>query len=600
MIFKFKKFLVATVLSTLAVLCSLNSEAYAAADATFTRISGQNRYETAVEISKRGWSHSDTVVLAYGQDFADGLTGVTLAYLKDAPILLTTKDQLPQVTSSEIQRLGANKIYILGGTGVISSNIEKKLKLLNYNVERISGINRFQTATAVGKQIKNSDTNTAIIATAYDFPDTLSIGPAAARNNMPILFTHKDNLTSETKQALIKWNIKKVVISGGTGVVSSQVESQVKALGISVERLSGKDRYDTSLSIAKKYNKIIPNDIVLAKGEDFPDALAGGAFAAKNNLPILLTSKENISDKILNYFDELNIQDIYILGGTGAISNNVKESIKYGKFGNTEGNIINGGYAVKQGDWIYYCKYDSNANYPMAPNSSSIYKMKSDRSSNTKLITAYASHLNIKGEWLYYISKSDNKIYKVKTNGKNNQKVSDITVSNDMIIVGNWIYVSNDNSSIRKIKLDGSEYDHLWGTQRDFIVYGDNIYFNYMGDDDSIWKTTSNSYKLNDEPSYHLNIYRNNIYFNDTEDNICSISIDGGSKNIIGTDRASSILVDEGWLYYSNKNDNDKLYKMKIDGTNKTKLSNSSIFAFNVVGDWIVYVSNAKTNFIKK
>lgn len=600
MIFKLKKLLVATVISTLAILCSLNSEAYAAADARFTRISGQNRYETAVEISKCGWAHSDTVVLAYGQDFADGLTGVTLAYLKDAPILLTTKDQLPQVTLSEIQRLGANKIYILGGTEVISDNIEQKLELLNYNVKRICGINRFQTATEVGNYIKNANTNTAVIATAYDFPDALSIGPAAARNNMPILFTDKDNLTLDTKQALINWNIKKVVISGGTSMVSSQVESQVKALGISVERLSGNDRYATSLSIAEKYNKIIPNDVVLAKGEDFPDALAGGVLAAKNNLPILLTSKESVHNEILNYLDELKVQDIYILGGTSAISNNVEEPIKYGKLGNTQGNILNSGYAVKQGDWIYYCKYDPNANYPMAPDNSSIYKMKSDGSNNTELITAHASYLNIKGEWLYYINQSDSKIYKVKTNGQNNQKVSDITVLNNMIIVGDWIYVSNYNASIMKIKLDGSEYDHLWGSPRDFVVYGDDVYFNYMGDNDSIWMTSSQDLKLNDEPSYHLNIYRNNIYYNDLQKNICSISINGGSKNIIGTDRASSILVDEGWIYYSNKNDNDKLYKMKIDGTSKMKVSDSSIVAFNIVGDWIVYVANAETNFIKK
>ena len=205
---------------------------------------------------------------------------------------------------------------------------------------------------------------------------------------MPILFTDKSNLTLDTKQALINWNIKTVVIAGGTGVVSNQVESQIKALGISVERLSGVDRYTTALSIARRYNTNDSNNIILAKAEDFPDALAGGCLAAKNNLPILLTSKETVPDKIISYLDEVKARDIYLLGGISAISDNVKDSIKIGTLGTIQGNILNSGYAVKQGDWIYYCHYGAtNIEYPMAPNGSAIYKTKSDGSNKIKLIT---------------------------------------------------------------------------------------------------------------------------------------------------------------------------------------------------------------------
>ena len=77
--------------------------------------------------------------------------------------------------------------------------------------------------------------------------------------------------------------------------------------------------------------------------------------------------------------------------------------------GNTEGNITNGGMAVKQDDWIYYCEYDASANYPGAPNNSSIWKMRSNGSNKTKLINVEASYLNIKGDWIYYINDSDSK-----------------------------------------------------------------------------------------------------------------------------------------------------------------------------------------------
>ena len=595
MISKSKK-MIATIIFTVSTLGGFSLKVNAASDVSFTRFYGQSRYETAVEISKSGWNQADSVVLAYGEDFPDGLTGVTLAYAKDAPILLTTKDKLPQATLSEIQRLGAKNVYILGGTGVISSNIEQQLKSLNYNIERICGMNRFHTAIEVGKAIKNNNTDTVVIATAYNFPDTLSIGPAAARNNMPILYTDKDNLTSETRQALIEWNIKKVVISGGTGVVSSQIDSQLKALGISIERLCGSDRYSTSLSIVKRFNLNNTKKFVLAKGEDFPDALSGGALAAKNDSSMLLTSQNCVSDDAISYFDAMKAQDMYLLGGTGAISDNVKDQIKNGTFGNTEGNISNNGYAVKQGDWIYYCQYESPSE-PAFPDNSSIWKMKSDGNSKTKLTTANAMDLNIKGNWLYYID-SDSKIYKIMTDGTNKRIVANTTALNQMIIVGDVIYYNDVYTGMSAVNLDGSFHNSFWGAARNFVVYGNTAYFNYMGDNDSIWASGTNNSKLNDKPSYNINVYRDNIYYTDSNNNIWCMRTDGTNQTTIGADKATAILVDEGWIYYSNKADG-KLYKMKVDGTCKVKISDANIPAFNIVGDWVVYV-NGQTNFVKK
>ena len=99
---------------------------------------------------------------------------------------------------------------------------------------------------------------------------------------------------------------------------------------------------------------------------------------------------------------------------------------------------------------------------------------------------------------------------------------------------------------------------------------------------------------------YNLNIYENKIYYINSQDNICSISTNGGNRTVIGSDKADSLLVSEGWIYYSNKNDCYKLYKMKLDGTCRVMVSNMRIPVFNIVGDWVVYNGNGKTNFIKK
>jgi putative cell wall-binding protein len=98
------------------------------------RISGKTRYDTAVEISKNGWTKSETVILAIGNNFPDAL-----AYKLNAPILLTGKEKLGESTNSEIKRLGAKKAIILGSVGVITSRVEQELKGLGLSVRRIGG-----------------------------------------------------------------------------------------------------------------------------------------------------------------------------------------------------------------------------------------------------------------------------------------------------------------------------------------------------------------------------------------------------------------------------------------------------------------------------
>jgi len=71
------------------------------------RLSGQDRYQTAVAVSREGWTESHYAVLADGDNFPDAITAAPLAMKYDAPILLTAKDNLPEETSNELRRLNS-------------------------------------------------------------------------------------------------------------------------------------------------------------------------------------------------------------------------------------------------------------------------------------------------------------------------------------------------------------------------------------------------------------------------------------------------------------------------------------------------------------
>jgi serine protease len=87
------------------------------------------------------------------------------------------------------------------------------------------------------------------------FSDALSVSPVATERQAPILPQWGNTLKSEIKVYVKKHpGIKKIYFVSGTGVIPVSIENELKSLGISdVERIAGKDRFDTSLAIAKKF-----------------------------------------------------------------------------------------------------------------------------------------------------------------------------------------------------------------------------------------------------------------------------------------------------------------------------------------------------------
>ena len=285
------------------------------------RLSGNNRFQTAVAISKSGWSHSDNVLIADGNNFPDALVGSSFAYLKDAPILITPSDSLDNDTRAEIERLGTKTVYILGNTTSISSAIENDLKQ-KYNVIRIGGPEVLDTAVKVGEEVRKlKQFDTVAIATQANFPDALAIAPFSARDTMPILFTEQYKLRDDTKQALQAWGVKNVVIAGGTGVISNAVRDELYSMGILVYREAGEDRYDTALEIIKHFEPAGGyTNVSIATGENYPDALTGAVLAAKNNTPLVLVQKDSVKSSISDYISKFTLGKAYIFGGTAVVS----------------------------------------------------------------------------------------------------------------------------------------------------------------------------------------------------------------------------------------------------------------------------------------
>ena len=287
-----------------------------------SRISGKDRYETSVAISKAGWSEATSVIIASGLDYPDALAASALSKLKDAPILLTQKDALAPITLAEIKRLKATQVFLMGGTGVIGEGIESQLKGLGIGITRIGGIDRYDTSKKIAEIIGVN--NGIIVSSDVNFPDALSIATIAGMKSIPILLSPKDSLNPSIAAFIKGKTIPVSYIVGGTGVLSSSIESSLP----NSKRLGDVDRYATNLKINNEFAGDFNFDTVyLASGNNFADALSGSALAVKSKAPIFLTNKDSISDATINFIKSKNVKHVIILGGTGAISTDVEKIV---------------------------------------------------------------------------------------------------------------------------------------------------------------------------------------------------------------------------------------------------------------------------------
>lgn len=292
------------------------------------RLAGDDRYETAIKISKDNFKSADTVVLASGTNSADALAASSLATSKSAPILLTKRNEIGKNVFDEIKRLNANNVIVVGGKVSISEKVVSDLKNKNITVKRLAGDNRYETSYEIAKELlKSNKAKEAIIVNGFKNVDALSVSSLATKENLPILLNDGNRLSKDIKNIVEDSNIKKMYIIGGRTSLPRRIEDNIKALDIEYERLAGEDRYETSSKIAK-YAYENSDKAILASGENSIDALAAGVLTKMEKAPMLLVQKRRIPKSISNRIEESKAKKFLLIGGEKTISDRVKDKVE--------------------------------------------------------------------------------------------------------------------------------------------------------------------------------------------------------------------------------------------------------------------------------
>lgn len=282
------------------------------------RLAGSTRYDTMVSVVSEGaWSAGGTVIVASGENYPDALSASGLAGVYGAPIVLTEGNKLSLQATEQIRSLRPSRIIVVGGLSVISGNVLVSLQGICSKVSRIAGATRTDTSSALYRDGGNAWGSTAIVVSAANYPDALSVSPYAYAEKAPVFLCDPvTGLTDEQRVALK--NFKRVLVVGGENAVPSRFVQDLPG----VIRGAGATRYETSMAVADwgLSNGLREDAIVYAAGLNFPDALTAGPLAGRNGSVLLLVDSSSNSTVSYSVKFRGKTTKAWIVGGTSAVS----------------------------------------------------------------------------------------------------------------------------------------------------------------------------------------------------------------------------------------------------------------------------------------
>ncbi|HBF5150745.1 TPA: S-layer protein SlpA [Clostridioides difficile] len=215
------------------------------------------------------------------------------------------------------------------------------------NVQAVAGSDRIETAIELSRKFYNSTdskalygdpVNNVVLVGSQAIVDGLVASPLAAEKDAPLLLSSKDKLDSSVRAEIKRVmdlnsstgisNKKEVFIAGGVNSVSKAVENELKDMGLKVTRLSGDDRYETSLAIADEID--IDDKAYVVGGTGLADAMSIAPVASQLDggeaTPIVVVDgkADKLSKEAEDFLDDAQVD---IIGGENSVSAKMEDYI---------------------------------------------------------------------------------------------------------------------------------------------------------------------------------------------------------------------------------------------------------------------------------
>lgn len=284
-------------------------------------IAGSDRVATAIEVSRSGWpGGAGAAVLVSGDDYPDALAAAALSGATGGPLLLTPAARLDGRVTTELQRLGPEVIYVVGGPAAVAPEVEAALGEAGFETERVAGETRYATAFAVASRAVElgGDASTVIVTSGVGFADALSASGLAAGLGYPILLVAPETPAAQVAEWVDSLGAGRVLVVGGTASVPPEPVASLDGH----ERIAGSDRIGTALAVAGVARGAgLAGPPVVASGGAFADGLSGGVLAGVvRRGPLLLTGRQELPRPVMEWLATERPASAVQLGGPVAIA----------------------------------------------------------------------------------------------------------------------------------------------------------------------------------------------------------------------------------------------------------------------------------------
>lgn len=331
------------------------------------RAAGRDRVETAIQLMCHATDHAwKGVIIARSDDFADALTSGPLADVTNYALLVMPSGQVDARVMSAIAN-GCNSyrnedtniqnVVLIGGTGVWSEGQRAAIETATgKDVWRVSGIDRYDTSIAIARAVSLYTclgdlanwwgtvyppafhtckwNMNAYVATGQDFPDALAAGAAAAANDGVVLLTDGSKMDQRDRTVKfldneLEWMPANFFNHVEIHSVGGWADTALRSADIRVDfKHVGKDRYETAVLLARAYSQA-EKSYTIASGENYPDGVVAGAFAANHDGPLLLSNNASLTPVTRDYLraeSDLHAR-VMVVGGDGTITRQVSQDV---------------------------------------------------------------------------------------------------------------------------------------------------------------------------------------------------------------------------------------------------------------------------------
>ena len=217
--------------------------------------------------------------------------------------------------------------------------VELSLKYNQFSGEqRISGKNRSETSLKIANKFYDN-ADYIYVTNQNSFADGLSMGSLTKLKNGPLLLIPNHNLSVDAKVTINKLKPKKIIIIGGDSTIGKALEQELKSYA-EVERVSGKNRIETSLEIARRTDIANKKEVFLVNGYSEADSINIVSVSSRDGIPVIFTAKDRMSASAKNMLKSYGVNKVTIVGGNSTVSLSIENELK--SIGISEVNRLSG------------------------------------------------------------------------------------------------------------------------------------------------------------------------------------------------------------------------------------------------------------------